>query len=107
MKKMLMLVTLGALLMLVLSAPPVFAASKTEKVGYAVSGYIDGPMNWGDMSLAISGNIHQRIPDYTYQGYASYSIPFSISCTEVYRALKVNHAPISWPKHMHYFISAR
>ena len=83
MKKMLMLVTLGTLLMLVLATPPVFAASKTEKFEYAVSGYINGPMNWGDMSLAISGNIHQRIPDYEYQGYASYSIPFSISYTEV------------------------
>jgi len=83
MKKMLMLVTLGALLMLALAAPPVFAASKTEKVAYTVSGYIDGSTNWGEMSLTISGNIHQRTPDYTSQGYASYWIPFPIDYTEV------------------------
>jgi hypothetical protein len=83
MKKMLMLVTLGALLMLALAASPVFAASKTEKVAYTASGYIDGPTNWGAMSLTISGNIHQRTPDYTSQGYASYSIPFYIDYTEV------------------------
>jgi len=83
MKKMLMLSSLIAILMLVLAVTPVFATSKTEKVGYAVSGYIDGPANWGEMSLAISGNIHQRTPDYKYQGYTSYSIPFYIDYTEV------------------------
>jgi len=83
MKKMLLIVTVGALLMLALAVPPAFAASKTEKVQYTASGYIYGPPSWGDMSLTISGNIHQRTPDYTSQGYASYSIPIYVDYTEV------------------------
>jgi len=82
MKKMLMLVTLGALLMLALAVPPVFAASKTEKVAYTASGYIYGPTNWGEMSLTISGNIHQRAPDYDGEGEGTFYEAYELSYTE-------------------------
>ena len=83
MKRMLMLVTLGAIFVLALAVPAVLATSKTKKVGYAASGSISGPSSWGDMTLTISGNIHLRTPDYKYQGYASYRIPTFVSYTEL------------------------